>query len=120
MSSARARLRDVPPEGPLTISDAVARIIMRDYLLHESLRMKIVNFHALTSKILSEVGERTGNKPKLATVVMAIKRLSDHLPEKKAEAVDILKGAKLSLLGSVTDITVPGKSSSTTKIVEDV
>ena len=54
MSSARARLRDVPPEGPLTISDAVARIIMRDYLLHESLRMKIVNFHALAKKILAD------------------------------------------------------------------
>lgn len=121
MSSAKARLRGVPPEGPLTISDAVARIIMRNYLLHESLRMKIVNFHALASKILREVGELTGNKkPKLATVVVAIMRLSDNLPEKKLEAVDVLKDAKLSLLGSVTDITVPGKSGSTTKIVEDV
>jgi hypothetical protein len=120
MSSARARLGDVPPEAPLTISDAVSRIIMRNYLLHESLRMKIVNFHSLAKKILREVGELTGSKPKLATVVVAIKRLSDDLPEKKTEAVDVLKGAKLSLLGSVTDITIMGKSGSTMKIVEDV
>ena len=120
MSSARARLRDVSPEAPLTISDAVSRIIMRNYLLHESLRMKIVNFHALASKILREVEELTGKKPKLETVVVAIKRISDHLPEKKTEAVDVLKDAKLSLLGSVTDITIPGKAGSTMKIVEDV
>ncbi len=121
MSSARARLKDVPPEVvPLSISDAVSRIIMRNYLLHESLRMKIVNYHALASKILHEVEELTGNKPKLETVVVAIKRFSDRLSEKTAEAVDVLKDAKLSLLGSVTDITVVGKSGSTMKIVEDV
>ena len=120
MNSTRTRLREVPPEGLLTISEAVARIIMRNYLLHESLRMKIVNFHSLAKKILREVGELTGTRPKLATVVVAIMRLSKNLPTKKAEAVDVLKGAKLSLLGSVTDITVPGKSGSTMKIVDDV
>ena len=120
MSSARARLTDVSPEDPLTISDAVARIIMRNYLLHESLRMKIVNFHSLAKKILHEVAELTGSKPKLETVVVAIMRFSDKLSDKTAEAVDVLKDAKLSLLGSVTDITVVGKSGSTMKIVEDV
>ena len=120
MSSATARLRDVPPEPPLTISDAVSRIIMRNYLLHESLRMRIVNFHALAEKILSEVEELTGSKAKLATVVVAIKRFSDKLGTKTAEAVDILKDAKLSLLGNVTDITILGKPGSTMKIMEDV
>src|SRR5713226_7496107 len=95
MSSATARLRDVPDEVPLSISDAVSRIIMRNYLLHESLRMKIVNFHALASKILHEVEELTGNKPKPETVVVAIKRFSDRLSEKTAEAVDVLTDAKL-------------------------
>ncbi len=115
MSSATTRLKDVPPEVPLTISDAVSRIIMRNYLLHESLRMKIVNFHRLAKKILSEVEELTGKKAELATVVVAIKRFSDN-----AEAVDVLKDAKLSLLGSVTDITILGKPGSTMKIMEDV
>src|SRR3989449_10298427 len=120
MSPARARLRDVPPEGALTISDAVARIIMRNYLLHESLRMRIVNFHALAEKILSEVEELTGTKAKPATVVVAKKRFSDKLGTKTAEAVDLLKEAKLSLLGNVTDITILGKPGSTMKIMEDV
>src|SRR5213594_3026443 len=118
MSSATTRLKDVPPEVPLTISDAVSRIIMRNYLLHESLRMRIVNFHALAEKILSEVEELTGGKAK--PVVVAIKRFSDKLGTKTAEAVDVLKDSKLSLLGSVTDITILGKSGSTMKIVEDV
>ncbi|TLY10882.1 MAG: hypothetical protein E6K84_08465 [Thaumarchaeota archaeon] len=93
---------------------------MRNYMLHESLRMRIVNFHALAEKILSEVEELTGSPAKPETVVVAIKRFSDKLGTKTAEAVDVLKDSKLSLLGSVTDITILGKSGSTMKIVEDV
>src|SRR5207244_13350301 len=109
MSSATTRLKDVPPEVPLTISDAVSRIIMRNYLLHESLRMRIVNFHALAEKILSEGEELTGTKAKPATVVAAIKRFSDNLATKTADAADILKDAKLSLLGNLNDITLMDK-----------
>ena len=89
-------------------------------MLHESLRMRIVNFHALAEKILSEIEELTGSPAKPETVVVAIKRFSDKLGTKTAEAVDVLKDSKLSLLGSVTDITILGKSGSTMKIVEDV
>ena len=82
--------------------------------------MRIVNFHALAEKILSEIEELTGSPAKPETVVVAIKRFSDKLGTKTAEAVDVLKDSKLSLLGSVTDITILGKSGSTMKIVEDV
>ena len=121
MSSAVARLKDVSPEVvPLSITDAVSTVVMRTFLLHESLRMKIVNFHALASKILYEVEELTGTKPKLETVVVAIKRFSDRLSAKTGEAVDVLKDAKLSLHDSVTDITIVGKPGSTMKAVEEV
>ncbi len=109
-----------PALRPLSISDAVSQIITRNYLLYESVRMKIVNYHALASKISRDVETLTGSKPKLETVVVAIKRFSDGLVEKTAEAVDVLKDAKLSLLGRVSDITVEGKSVPTLKMVEEL
>ncbi len=104
----------------VSVSEAVSQIIMRNYLLHESLRMKIVNFHALASKISRDVEELTGKKPKIETLVVAIKRFSDNLVEKTAEAVDVLKDSKISLHGGVTDITIAGRSVPTMKMAEDV
>ncbi len=113
--------RNVSPSlKTLSISDAVSQIITRNYLLYESVRMKIVNYHALASKISRDVETLTGSKPKLETVVVAIKRFSDGLLEKTAEAVDVMKDAKLSLLGRVSDITIEGKSVPTLKLVEEL
>ncbi len=121
MASAEMQPRNVSPAlRTPSISDAVSQIITRNYLFYESVRMKIVNYHALASKISRDVETLTGSKPKLETVVVAIKRFSDGLVEKTAEAVDVLKDAKLSLLGRVSDITVEGKSVPTLKMVEEV
>ncbi len=121
MVSGERQSRNVSPSlKALSISDAVSQVITRNYLLYESVRMKIVNYHALASKISRDVEMLTGSKPKLETVVVAIKRFSDGVGEKTAEAVDVLKDAKLSLLGRVSDITIEGKSVPTLKTVEEL
>lgn len=102
------------------VSEAVTTIISRNYVVLESLKLKIVNYHALASKISSEVEERTGKKAKMATIVVAIKRFSDGLGEGRIEEMSAsLKDSKLDLAGGVVDLTVGGKAAQTHQILQD-
>lgn len=102
------------------VSEAVTTIISRNYVVLESLKLKIVNYHALASKISSEVEERTGKKAKMATIVVAIKRFSDGLGEGRVEEMSAsLKNSKLDLAGGVVDLTVGGKAAQTHQILQD-
>jgi hypothetical protein len=103
-----------------SVGEAVSQILTNHYLLYESLRLKIVNFHALAEKILPEVEQLTGKRPKLETVVVAIKRFSDGLEEKTMKAVNSLGNAKVTLTGKVAEITIEGNSTPTLRIMEDL
>ncbi|QQG48024.1 MAG: hypothetical protein HY247_04435 [archaeon] len=85
-----------------------------------SLKLKIVNYHALASKISSEVEELTGRKAKMATIVVAIKRFSDGLEEKRLEEMSAsLKDSKLELAGGMVDVSVEGKATQQHQILQD-
>ncbi len=103
------------------VSEAVSTIILRNYVVHESLKLKIVNYHGLAAKISSEVEELTGKKAKVATIVVAIKRYSDGLGEEKIEEMSAgLKDSKLNLAGGVVRVTVGEKATQTHQIMQEV
>ncbi len=107
--------------GKVPVSEAVTTIILRNYVVQESLKLKIVNYHGLAAKISSEVEGLTGKKANMGTIVVAIKRFSDGLGEEKIEGMSAsLKDSKLNLAGGMVDVTVGGKATQTHQILQDV
>ncbi len=103
------------------VSEAVSTIILRNYVVLESLKLKIVNYHGLAARISSEVEELTGKKANLETIVVAIKRFSDGLGEAEiGEMSASLRASKLNLAGGMVDVTVTGKATQTHQILQDV
>jgi hypothetical protein len=101
------------------VSDAVATIILRNYVVHEAMKLKIVNYHAVASRISSEVEELTGKKANAETIVVAIKRFSDRLSEGKMEEMSaVLKGARLSLAGGAVDATIAAKGAEANQVIQ--
>lgn len=114
MAASSSRKNGIP------VSEAVSAIISGNYVVLESLKLKIVNYHALASKISSEVEELTGKKAKKATIVVAIKRFSDGLGEGRLEDMSAsLKDSKLELAGGMVDMTVGGKAAQHHQILQD-
>ncbi len=103
------------------VSDAVSTIILRNHVVYESLKLKIVNYHALASRISVDVEELTGRKANIETVVAAIKRFSDRLSESKMEEMPaVLRGAKLNLAGGVVDTTIGAKGAEAHRVIEAI
>ena len=104
-----------------SVPDAVSTIIMHNHVVYESLKLGIVNYHALASRISQEVEELTGKKASINTIVVAIKRFSDSLPKEKiTELATIRRDAKLALAGAVVDVTIATKAVPTLEILESV
>ena len=102
------------------VSEAVSTVISRNYIVLESLKLKIVNYHRLASRIAPEVEELTGRKAKAATIVVAIKRVSDGLGEGRIEEMSAsLKGSKLDLAGRMVEVRVEAKSAQHRQILQD-
>ena len=102
------------------VSEAVSRVISKNYIVLESLKLKIVNYHQLASRISPEVEELTGKKAKSATIVVAIKRFSDGLGEARIEELTAsLKDSKLDLAGGMVDLKVEAKTAQHRQILQD-
>jgi len=102
------------------VSEAVSTIISGNYVVLEPLKLKIVNYHALASKISSEVEELTGKRANIATIVVAIKRFSDSLAEGSIEELSAsLKDSKLELMGGMVDVTIVGKAAQHHQILQE-
>ena len=103
------------------VSEAVSAIISGNSVMLESLKLKIVNYHGLAKRISSEVESVTGKKANLETIVVAIKRFSDGLPDDKSEEMSAsLRGSKLNLAGSMVEMTVSAKAVKPHQILQDV
>ena len=90
----------------VSVPEAVREILVRDYPIYQSLKMKLVNLHALAEHIQAEVKERTGRESTINTLVVAIKRFSDTLPDGKMVASKVLKDARISLSSGIVDVTI--------------
>ena len=104
----------------VTVPEAVREILVRDYPVYQCLKMKLVNFHALAEHIRAEVKERSGREASINTLVVAIKRFSDTLPDGRADAPKVLKDARISLSSGIVDVTIRTSRSQFPAIVKEL
>ncbi len=70
------------------------------------MKMKLLNFHALAEQIQAEVKEVSGRDASINTLVVAIKRFSDTMPDGGLVASKVLKDARISLSSGIVDVTI--------------
>jgi hypothetical protein len=105
----------------LSVPQAVEVIIKRNYVVYEALRLDVVNYHALAAWISPKVTELTGTKPKLTTLVVAIKRFSDRLSGDRSEQLEeLLKDAKVTLTGGMAKVTLEPKGTSPALVLQEL
>src|SRR5881296_1886150 len=81
----------------ISVPEAVRQILTRSYPVYQSLKMRVVNFHALAELIQPEVKEMTHRDASINTLVVAIKRFSDTLSNSKSpDTSRVLKGEDLA------------------------
>jgi len=93
-----------------TISQAVGDVLTRDNAVNQHLRMGIINYHALATRIKPTIDRITERDVNISTIVVIIKRFADvrsklGLPPK----IPALKDAKMTLTSGVIDITITPK-----------
>ena len=105
----------------LSVPQAVEVIIKRNYVVYEALRLDVVNYHALAAWISPRVTELTGTKPKLTTLVVAIKRFSDRMSGDRSEQLEeLLKDAKVTLTGGMAKVTLEPKGTSPAQLLQEL
>ncbi|TMI36518.1 ACT domain-containing protein [Candidatus Bathyarchaeota archaeon] len=105
----------------ISVPEAVRQILTRSYPVYQSLKMRVVNFHALAELIQPEVKEMTHRDASINTLVVAIKRFSDTLDSmKKLEVGNVLDNARISLTSGIVDLTIKAPRAEFSKIVRDV
>lgn len=105
----------------ISVPQAVEVVIKRNYVVYEALRLDVVNYHALAAWISPRVTELTGKKPKLTTLVVAIKRFSDRLSGDRSEQLEeLLKDAKVTLTGGMAEVTLDPKGTSLALVLQEL
>src|SRR5436189_5900684 len=105
----------------ISVPEAVRQILTRSYPVYQSLKMRVVNFHALAELIQPEVKEMTHRDASINTLVVAIKRFSDTLDSmKKPDIGNVLGNARISLTSGIVDLTIKAPRAEVSKIVRDV
>jgi hypothetical protein len=95
----------------LSARDAVEAVARSNFVISESLRMKVVNYHALALRILPKVEELTRKKSKVASLVVAIKRLADHMEaERLAGFEKLLQRASVTLTSGIVELSIAASS----------
>jgi hypothetical protein len=104
-----------------SVPAAVSTIILRNRVLYAALKLGIVNYHALASRIAGDVAELTGKQGHINTIVVAIKRFADNLPDEEVtEVTAILREAKLTLTGDLVDLTIIAQTTPSLEILERI
>jgi len=90
-----------------TVSHAIREILYSNSLYINALETGIANDTALAIKIKPEVEKLTKSQVNINTIVVGIKRLADLIREKSYvsnDNLESLKGARISLTGSILDV----------------
>jgi hypothetical protein len=93
-----------------TISAVVADLLTRNHPVYEHIRMGLINYHALATRIKPTVDRITGRDVNVNTIVVIIKRFSDAqsklgLPP----AMSVLRNSMMTLSSGVVDVTIKPK-----------
>ena len=93
--------------GRLTVPGAVREIISRNRSIRDCMRMGIINYSSLATKIQPDVEHLTQRSVNHNTLVVAIKRYADITTDADADSnVRILKNARFSLTDGILDIRI--------------
>ena len=93
-----------------TISEVVWDALTRDQAVNQHLRMGIINYHALASRLKPTVDRITKRNVNVNTIVVIIKRFSDAQSKAGLPAKMLaLKNAKMTLTSGVIDLTITPK-----------
>jgi hypothetical protein len=105
----------------ITVSSAVTSLITKNQPVYECLKQKIVNYHALATKIQAGVEELTGRKTSINSIVVAIKRFSDIITNVNAEEpLEILRGTRITLASRIANVTINAKKSEFPAVLEQI
>src|SRR5437667_4986848 len=105
----------------VSVPEAVGQILTRSYPVYQSLKMKVVNFHALAELVQPEVKEMTHRDASINTLVVAIKRFSDTLSNSKSpDTSRVLKDARISLSSGIVDVTIRAPRNQFSAIVKEL
>jgi hypothetical protein len=103
------------------MTEAVSVALRRNYIVYESLRLRIANYHRIAERIAPRVAELTGKKPRVETLVVAIKRFSDAMADERASMLEsILEDAQVTLVSGVIELSLRARDVPTTRILDDV
>ena len=105
----------------ISVPEAVREILTRNYPVYQCLKMKLMNFHSLAELIQPQVQQRSGREASINTLVVAIKRFSDTLPNTNSpDASRVLKDARISLSSGVLDVTIRAPRTQFASIVKEL
>jgi hypothetical protein len=103
----------------LSVPTAVASIVTRNQAVYECLKQRIINYHALSANIKSEVESLTGRPARINTIVVALLRFSETIPKvSKPKRQLILREARITLASDVVDVTIKANKSELFQIVK--
>src|SRR5213592_4379921 len=105
----------------VSVPEAVRQILTRSYPIYQSLKMRVVNFHALAELVQPEVKEMTHRDASINTLVVAIKRFSDRLSNSKSpDTSRVLKDARISLSSGIVDVTIRAPKTQFSTIIREL
>ena len=89
-----------------SVQGAVRRIVASNRSVYDCLRMGLINYTALASRIQPEVEKTAGGPVNPNTVVVAVKRYADALggEDGAGAQAEALKGARISLTDGIMDM----------------
>jgi hypothetical protein len=100
------------PQYKISVPEAVALIITKNQPIYECVKQKLINYHALAKKIKPDVDKLRGDKTKINTIVVGIKRFSDSIVDIRVEEpLNILGEAQITLASRIADVTIKAKKS---------
>lgn len=105
----------------LSIPTVVASIVTHDPAVHECMKQKILNYHALAANIKSEVERQAGKPATINTIVVALTRFSDTLSKiHTPKPFPILREARITLASDVVDVTIKTKKFEQFQIIKQI
>ena len=105
----------------LSVPTIVASIVTHNPAVHECLKQKIVNYHALAASIKSEVERQAGRPISINTIVAALARFSNTLTKvAKPKSFPILREARITLAGDIVDVTIKIRKSELFQLVKRI
>ena len=105
----------------VSVPEAVREILTRNYPVYQCLKMKLMNFHSLAGFIQPQVQQLSGKEASVNTLVVAIKRFSDTLPNSKSpDPSKVLKDARTSLSSGIVDVTIRAPKTQFSTIVKEL